>query len=359
MPASRKCSGAVLVLFGAGLIGKFLGILLAHFPSIRLVRIIDRDCYRPGQTRPIDCGRPKAMVLAEAIRALNPSMEVDPIVADLAEVPLGLLRDADVFLTALDSPRARIGVNFFFQKLGIKYWIDAGVQAPSLARVAVFGRGRSAPCFECGLSPADYAADTSYPCQPIAEPAPTNASDFLGSLCASFQAGELAKLLQRDQQYSLLNQELVYDAQSNRQVVTRLTKRPDCGCGGSILTIRDLRAGPRSLSLERLARAAGAAKPARVCLTVPGHQFVRRLVCSCGYSREVLGLLGRFSERVQHCPKCSEQMMPQGFSMSSDLCLGELSSRELGKPLAFLGLAPLDVVGVRNGRTTYLQLAAE
>src|SRR5439155_5523684 len=111
-------------------------------------------------------------------------------------------------LTALDSKRARIEANFAFGKLGIPYWIDSGVCAPSLVRVSVFAQGARAPCYECALDQADYAAEQSYPCQPEYSPPPSNSPEYLGSLAASLQAAECAKLLAGPPEDALVNREL-------------------------------------------------------------------------------------------------------------------------------------------------------
>src|ERR1043165_4159838 len=182
-PATNPKHGKVLQI-GAGLIGKHLWALVASMPGVSHLRFLDRDTYSPDQGwHPSHAGQPKAQVLADATRANYPGLEVDYIVGDLEALSLGQLR-CDVLLTALDSRRARIAANYAFGKLALPLWIDAGVSAPSLVRVSVFGQGAGAPCYECPLGPKDYAADQSYPCRPASIPPPTPSPRYFGGLRA-------------------------------------------------------------------------------------------------------------------------------------------------------------------------------
>jgi molybdopterin/thiamine biosynthesis adenylyltransferase len=149
---------ATIVLLGAGLIGRHLGVLLARLPNVGRIRIVDRDSFTKEQAaRPSEANRPKAIVLAERIRAICPKLEIAAVVADVESLPLGLFR-CQVLLTALDSKRARMVANYAFGKLGIRYWIDSGVSAPSLVRISLFAQGKHSPCYECALDNADYAS---------------------------------------------------------------------------------------------------------------------------------------------------------------------------------------------------------
>jgi len=127
--------------------------------------------------------------LAEAIQAAHPKLDVDYLIADIADLPLAAFR-CSLLATALDSKPARNVANYAFGKLGIHYWLDSGVSAPSLVRISGYARGPGAPCYECELDQADYASEQSYPCQPPHQPPPTNSPEYLGALAASLQAAE-------------------------------------------------------------------------------------------------------------------------------------------------------------------------
>src|SRR5439155_9126292 len=92
--------------------------------------------------------------------------------SDLA-LPLGAFR-CDILLTSPDAKRPRIVAGYAFGKLGIPFWLDSGISAPSLVRVSGFAQGPGAACYGCELAEAVYACETSYPYQPQATPPPTN-----------------------------------------------------------------------------------------------------------------------------------------------------------------------------------------
>jgi len=355
MPAS-------LVLVGAGLLGKHLGPLLATVAAVGRARIIDRDSYTKEQAaRPSQAGRPKAVVLAERMRAIRPELEIEPVVGDIENLPLGMFR-CQVLLTALDSKRARIVANYAFGKLGIRYWIDSGVSAPSLARVSVFSQGKHSPCYECGLDQADYAAEQSYPCQPASAPPPTNSPEYLGALAASLQAAECARLLSGQIGEAHLNSELVYDTSSRRLFVTRLTRQTTCRSDHGAFVIRHLRQGPRRLTVgDAFALSAGRSKASvNAALEVPGKLFVRQLACQCGKTLQVLHLKGRFAAAGQACPGCGGRMLPLGTGLRNVLAREALSPCELARPLSTLGLQQADVIAIGKGsRLHYFELGSD
>jgi len=358
----RRHSKAVRVLqIGAGLIGRFLGPLLASAPHVRRAKVIDRDVFTKAQAwRSADAGRPKAQVVAELMQAINPDLHAEPIVGDIENLPLGVFR-CDILLTALDSKRARMAANYAFRKLAIPFWIDSGVSAPWLVRVSTFTQGQHAPCYECALDSADYASEQTYPCQPEFTPPPTNSPAYLGSLAASLQAAECSRLLAGQCDPATLNRELVYDASSQRLFVTRLDRHEACRLDHSAFRIRPLARGARQISVrEAFALGPGGSSPdsqAAEVLEVPGKLFVRELACPCGERRAGLRLKGRLGAAAQTCGKCGERMLPTGMGLINGLARGALSPRELAKPLSSLGLRAADVIAICCGsRVNFFEL---
>jgi molybdopterin/thiamine biosynthesis adenylyltransferase len=366
-PRSADFEPVSLLLLGAGLIGRPLGALVATLPKVGRIRILDRDVYTSGQALAADCGRPKGQVVAEMIRALNPQVQVEYGAADIEDVPLGWFR-CDVLLTALDSKRARMVANYAFRKLAIRYWIDAGVSAPWLVRVSTFAQGQNTPCYECALDSADYASEQSYPCQPAFTPPPTNSAPFLGSLAASLQAAECARLLAaweavKRVSTATVNRELVYDASSHRLFVTRLERYKTCRLDHGAFDIRPLPRSPRRMTLgEAFALGQKRTKsksPVAAGLEVPGKLFVRELACQCGARRSGLCLKGRLGEALLTCKRCGRKMSPTGGGLSNVLARDALSPRELSKPLTALGLQPADIIAVGAGqRIGFYELGA-
>jgi hypothetical protein len=296
------------------------------------------------------------------MQAINPRLQIEPVVADIENLPLGLF-GCDLLLTALDSRRSRIAANYAFGKLGIPYWIDSGVSTPSLVRISMFAQGTSAPCYECSLDNADYSSEQSYPCQPEWTPPPSNSPDFLGALAAGFQAAEHAKLVSGSIDQALLNRELIYDTSSHRLFVTRLVRRAACRFDHQPFTIRQLRQSPQRITLaEAFALGSGRSKPKSqldTSLEVPGRLFARELGCPCGARRRALRLQGRFRASEQTCAKCGQRMVPLGSGLANVLARAALAPRELARPLSALGLQPADVIAIgERNRVAYLELGS-
>jgi molybdopterin/thiamine biosynthesis adenylyltransferase len=343
-----------LLQIGAGLIGRFLGLLVASLPNMGRVRVIDRDVVTKTQAwHPADAGRPKAQAVAEMMQAINPMLQIEHLVTDIENLPLGLFR-CDVLLTALDSKRARMVANYAFRKLAIPFWIDSGVSAPWLVRISTFAQGQKAPCYECALNSADYASEQSYPCQPEFTPPPTNSPAYLGSLAASLQTAEFARLLSGQFDQASLNRELVYDAFSRKLFVTRLERRETCRLDHGAFNIRTLRRSPRRITVAEAfalgSDGSNSKSQAAGVLEVPGKLFVRELACSCGARRSVLRLKGRFGAAAQACAKCGRRMSPTGTGLANVLARDALSPGDLAHPLSALGLQPADVIAIGERR---------
>lgn len=355
--------GVTVLLMGAGLIGRPLAALIAALANVRRIRIIDRDSYTAGQALPADCGRPKAQVVAELIHALNPAIEVECLVADIEDVPLGWFR-CDILLTALDSKRARMVANFAYLRLPIPLWIDAGVSAPWLVRISIFAQGHDAPCYECGLETADYGSELSYPCQPAFTPPPSNSPPFLGSLAASLQTAECTRLLKGAFPPTTVNRELVYEASSQQMIITRLTRSESCRFPHGAFAIRRLRRGPRRLRLRDVyelgPRGGNSRSRVPAGLEVPGKLFARELVCPCGARRSGLWLKGRLSASALACKRCGQPMSPTGTGLTNVLSRDALSPRDLEKPLSAFGFQPADIIVVSaRRRLGFFELGAE
>lgn len=353
MRPKRKRRSAELVLLGAGLIGRHAGLLAARLPGVGRIRVIDRDRFEGTQV-PGAAGRPKAIVVAEWMRAANPRLEVEPMVGDIEHLPLGLLR-ADVLLTCLDSRRARMRANLAFTRLGIPFWVDAGISAPALTRVSLWGRGADGACYECGLSPADYAAEGSYPCQAAQAPPPTRSPEHLGALAAALQVGEVSRVLAGAADAAQVGRELVYDLSGRVLALTRLARRVDCRCEHRPWRIQALGRSATRITLAEALELGAVRSRGTPELRVPGTLFVRGLVCpGCGEQRSVLRLQGRFSEGHRGCRRCGQRMAPLGIRLAGALLSADLSPRERALPLSALGVADADVIAVTRGvRTAY------
>lgn len=346
-PHSRKMR---VVLLGAGVLGKYIGLGLASASRVGNVRVVDRDCNETGQgfdSALVGC--PKANALARQMEAFNRDLSVEAIHGDIRHLAMGLFA-CDLLMTALDSVPARIIANFAFQRLSIPYWIDAGLLAPSLVRVSVFAQGKAAPCYECGLDGAAYESEQSYPCQQADTPPPTRAPEYL-AMVAGGLAVECAETLVGTSNAMRLSRELLFDVSSRKLVETRLERRNSCRLEHGAFKIHKLRKAPSQIALAA-AFALGPSRrlrPVPASLEVPGHLFVREVACKCGERRAVLRLNGRLRSAEQACASCGRAMTPLGTGLSNALVRDVLTPRLLAQPLSALGLRPADVVAIRHG----------
>jgi adenylyltransferase/sulfurtransferase len=154
---SRLLTSRVLVV-GAGALGNEIVKNLV-LVGVGRIDVIDMDDIENSNLArcvfftEADQGRPKAVVLAEAARRLNPDVVITPFVRPVQTLGAGSLVDYDMVIAGLDNREARLWLNAACRRLG-KYWIDGAIEGlQGLARVF----GPDGPCYECTLSEADLA----------------------------------------------------------------------------------------------------------------------------------------------------------------------------------------------------------
>ena len=144
--------------------------------------------------------RLKVEVVAERLKAMNPSVEVQTLCGDIAyDVGLGLLRRMDVVIGCVDSRWARYCINRLCMRAGIP-WVDGGIDGlEGTARVFIPGKN----CYACNLGPEglkDLAR--RMPCSGIirrqeqAGSAPT--TSIIASIIGAIQVQEALKLLHQE-----------------------------------------------------------------------------------------------------------------------------------------------------------------
>jgi molybdopterin/thiamine biosynthesis adenylyltransferase len=350
---------------GGGNIGSSL---IEHVPRIRSISkviIIDPDRYESrnlsGQNIDAgDVGCLKARAMASRVRRINPALDVEAIVARVEKLPLGKLR-ADAVATCLDSRRARDYVNQATRRLGIQYWVDAGIEPDGLlARVTVF-RSPDTACYRCGRSESeDTSREQVRPCLgDVAAPPPTNSPSALGALAASMQALELQKILGGDRDSVAAGKSITISAAYHRYFLTDLRPDPACRCQHEPWTIQALDVSPQHLTLGDALELGSAGVPnGPSSLSVAGESFVQEMTCmSCDWKRPLTRLAGRLTRRHRRCVKCGGEMMAVGFTQLDRLSGDALPAAILGRPLARLGFQAGDIFTVeRNGNETHHEL---
>lgn len=154
---SRLLASRVLVV-GAGALGNEIvkNLVLVGVGRIDVVDMDDIENSNLARCvffTEADQGRPKAVVLAEAARRLNPDVAITAFVRPVQTLGSGSLVDYDIVIAGLDNREARLWLNAACRRLG-KYWVDGAIEGlQGLARVFA----PDGPCYECTLSEADLA----------------------------------------------------------------------------------------------------------------------------------------------------------------------------------------------------------
>lgn len=350
---------AHVVAVGAGNIGSHFVEHAARMPGVTRITIVDPGTYESknleGQRIDrADVGRAKVDVQAERVRRIRPELEVVAIRERIEDAPLGRLR-ANVVVAGLDNRRGRQFVNEATRRLGVP-WIDAAVQAAGmLVRVNAYAPEENGTCLECGWGDRDYEGlERIRPCQPDAEPPPTNAPASLGALAAGLQAIECEKVL-NGEDTGLFGRQVLLDARWHRHYLTTFGRNPRCRLGDhGPWTIEKRDWGPGAPTLRDLSDEGAAS------LEVFGRRFVRRVVCpECARAETLLRVARVLPAGGHRCPDCGTEMMPSGFHSVDSLDLDTLAEDERALPLRELGLRDGDVLvlGSTSGRLRRLEVS--
>ncbi|MGY6628488.1 MAG: HesA/MoeB/ThiF family protein [Oceanicaulis sp.] len=228
-PGQQRLSRARVVIIGAGGLGAPAALYLAA-AGVSAIRIADPDMVsldnlqRQILYRTQDVGRPKTERAAEALTALDPSLDIDAraIPADAQSLP-DLLAGADLVLDGCDDFATRFAVNRAALAARIplisgavgRWDGQAGVFAPHLAP--------DAPCYQCWVPAAPPDAETC---------AETGIIGALTGVIGSLMALEAIKLITGAGQ-ALTGRLVIYDGLSGRARTVRVHRDPDCpACGG-------------------------------------------------------------------------------------------------------------------------------
>lgn len=303
-----------ITLIGAGNIGSHLVPHLGRMSNIGRVTLVDRDIYEERNffSQDIlndDIGKPKALVQAARLNAINPDLHVIPLVEPVENLPLGILR-ADIILAALDSRKSRQFVNEAAWRLNIP-WCDSGVRSKeSLARIVVYIPGEEVPCLECAWSDSDYEQiEQVYPCRDpvqISEE-PTNAPSFLGALAASLQALECSKVLKGQFDRTAVGRQIVIDTQWHNYYQTRFQRNYQCRFNHKSWCINKLHCNLDRFTVKDALRLGK-------LIELEHRPFVKNLFCPvCGFKRSFIHLSVALSLDARKCAYCGSDLQSTGF----------------------------------------------
>src|SRR5256885_6579555 len=202
----RRLLDARVTLCGCGALGTVLANALVRAGVCHL-RLIDRDFIETSNLQrqvlfdehDVAEGLPKAEAAARKLGAINSSVYVEPVVADIDRTNiLELVEDADLILDGTDNFEIRYLINDVAVKLG-KPWVYGG-SIGSHGQTMTILPGET-PCLRCVFeaAPAPGGGGTC------------GTAGVLGpivSIVASFQAAEAFKILTG--QLETINRDLVY-----------------------------------------------------------------------------------------------------------------------------------------------------
>ncbi|NPV46316.1 MAG: ThiF family adenylyltransferase [Armatimonadetes bacterium] len=354
---------ARVMVVGAGALGneilKSLALLgIGKIMVLDLDRIEDSNLTRAILFRHQDQGDYKAEVAARRVCEVNPDVIVQPVVGDVNyDLGLGVFREMDLVIGALDNREARVTINANCWKLGVP-WIDGAIELmQGVARV--FIPSDEAACYECTMSELDYKLlSQRRSCallsrdDVLAGKVPTTPT--IASIIGGIQVQEAIKLLHADRGLPVLSGSgFVYNGLTNDSYVVQYQRRHDCPAHEHMFDISEL---PRSVTDLTGAEAVQLAR------TEVGPQAVvefERELCThlhcprCQITTEYFRSLGRVSLAEARCPECGEIRDPRLTHC--------LSGHEdfLERTLADLGLPLYDIITARQGLTMRRFLLAD
>jgi adenylyltransferase/sulfurtransferase len=219
-----------VTLCGCGALGTVLANHLAR-AGVGTIRIVDRDFIETHNLQrqvlfdedDVAQNLPKAEAAARKIRAINSTINVEPVVTDIDHTNIvDLVGDADVILDGTDNFETRYLINDAAVKLG-KPWIFGGVIGSEGQTMTIIP-GKT-PCLRCLIETAPPPGMT-----PTCETA-----GVLGpavAVIASLEAIEAIKLLTGA--FDALNADLImvdiWDWTFRQLKVTGLLGKVDCPC---------------------------------------------------------------------------------------------------------------------------------
>ena len=344
-----KLRAAKVLVVGAGAIGnevlKNLALLgIGHVWVIDLDEIEDSNLTRSILFRHEDCGKSKAIAAAEEMRNINPDVRVTPIHGNvITDLGLGVFRDVDVVIGALDNREARLWVNRSCWKVGTP-WIDGGIQEISgVAKVFVPPDGA---CYECAMTENDYRLiNLRYSCPLLrredlqAGKVPT--APTIASMIGGLQVQEALKLLHGLPVSG--GEALVWNGVANNFYKTAYQRREDCLSHDTYPEPVELQLSAAESTADDLFAVAAKHFGGKGELTLSlDRDLVVALDCACGHSRPVMRPQQLVGAADAKCPKCDHDARPR---LEHSIDAGTPLAKET---LASLGIPPYDIVRVAD-----------
>jgi len=342
---------ATVLVVGAGALGNevlknlaLMGIgriIVADFDTIE-----DSNLSRSILFRSSDRGRRKAEVAAEAVKALNPDVEVKAWHGDINfEMGLGVFRHVDVVVGCLDNREARLSLNRFSWAVG-KPWVDGAIQE-LMGIVRVFWPGQGA-CYECTLTDLDYQIiSLRYSCPLLAREnilqgkVPTTPTS--ASIVAAFQTQEALKLI-HDMEVQP-GKALMINGLTNDVYTTEYPVKEGCFSHSTMEPIIEL---PQAISTQTtlgdLLQLAQDSLGDETVLEFDQEVVIDFECLACGDIAPVFMRMARLYETEFACPQCGNR---REMHLTHRV---DGSEEYLSRSLSDFDLPPLGIIRARNGK---------
>ena len=360
-----------VAVFGLGAVGGEILSSLAKLGVGRLIAV-DPDHYEGGswQTQPAlpqDTGHPKAWIQGRRAHAKNPAVELWSGTGRAQVIPLSLLRDVDLFVSAGDNLDLLVWAGNLAAALA-KPLVQGAVHGPIwTAIVRCFSPAvPTAPCPGCLLASREWQQLTvRYGCDPAsAEPAhpeqnaqPTRTLPVLCITAAQLAVVESVKKLLTLDEYSLQSEEISYCLLTHQLLRSELPRNPRCRCPHERWETIDVGEPPSRASLSSLASTIGCQK-SECQVRGEAHWFSKVLCQACGKSTPVRRFARAFGMGLGGC-RCGGALIASPVEAHSVLP-GKDVEACWEKPLPELGLEPGEALGVSSGDGwTYFFLPGE
>lgn len=228
-PGQRKLKEAKVLVIGAGGLGSPVLLYLAA-GGVGRIGVVDddvvdssnlqRQVIHSEETR----GLPKVQSAQQAVRALNPNVDLRPYERRLdEEIAESLVREYDLVLDGTDNFDTRYLVNRACVAAGVP--LISGAIAQWEGQLSVFDPGQGAPCYQC-IFPEAPAAGLAPSCAEAGVVGP------LPGVIGSMMALEAVKLI-AGAGHVLRGEMLIYDGLWGESRKIAVKRRADCPvCSG-------------------------------------------------------------------------------------------------------------------------------
>jgi molybdopterin/thiamine biosynthesis adenylyltransferase len=229
-PGQKRLKAAKVLVIGAGGLGSPVCLYLAA-AGVGVIGVVDDDTVDSSNLqrqiihRDQGIGMPKVHSAAEAMRALNPFIEVRPHQRRLDEdSAAALFAEYDLILDGTDNFDTRYMVNRVAAELGKP--LIAGAITQWEGQISLYDLARGTPCYQC-VFPERPAPGMVPTCAEAGVAAP------LPGVIGSIMAMEAVKHLTGAGQ-TLAGRLMIHDALYTETRVISIKPRPDCPVCGNL-----------------------------------------------------------------------------------------------------------------------------